>query len=279
MLSPQFEIVTTRTGAVSIRDNISQEIMHNPVGPWLEANSLYIEQSQLVRRFGEHLDRELVIFDVGLGAAANALATLHCARGMKLRRPLRLISFERNLDLLRFALEHSNQFEHFKGFEAAIQAILDHGRWEEDGIVWELRHGDFLQMIGEEPAMANLIFYDPYSYKKNADMWSTAAFAKVRSRCLSSADEGGILFTYSRATPIRVAMLCAGFFVGQGTATGAKEETTQAASRLEDLQDPLGISWLGRWERSHNPNAAGAAPEQLATTRAFIQSHIQFTVK
>ena len=91
--SGKFELVTTRMGALSIRDNVSREIMHNPVGPWLEANSLYIEQSRLQRRLGEDLNSELVIFDVGLGAAANALAALHCARALAVRRPLRLVSF------------------------------------------------------------------------------------------------------------------------------------------------------------------------------------------
>lgn len=274
---PQFEIVKTRTGAVSIRDNVSQEIMHNPVGPWLEANSLYIEQSGLARRLCEDLDREIVVYDVGLGAAANALATLHCAQAIRKRRPLRLISFERNLDLLRFALENAAQFAHFTGFEAAIKSLLENGIWQQEGLVWELRHGDFLQQVQHERTPAHLVFYDPYSYKKNPDMWSTDAFKKIRAKCLNSAGEGGVLFTYTRATPIRVAMLLAGFFVGQGTATGAKEETTQAAARLEDLQSPLGETWLRRWERSHNPNAAGAMPEQFAETRAFIQNHIQFS--
>src|SRR5258708_5273066 len=108
--SDKFEIVTTRMGALSIRDNVSQEIMHNPVGPWIEANSLYIEQSKLRRRLVEDLTTELVIFDVGLGAAANALAVLHCARALAVRRPLRLVSFERDLELLQFALDNANSF-------------------------------------------------------------------------------------------------------------------------------------------------------------------------
>jgi tRNA U34 5-methylaminomethyl-2-thiouridine-forming methyltransferase MnmC len=273
--TPQFEIVTTRMGVVSIRDNVTQEIMHNPVGPWVEANSLYIQQSHLARRLSEISAEELVIFDVGLGAAANALAALHCARALKTRRPLRLVSFERNLDLLQFALDNAGQFEHFAGFETAVESILSSGQWQESEIVWELRHGDFREWIERESNFAHVIFYDPYSFKKNQDMWSTEIFSQVRKK--SAAD--GMLLTYSRATPIRVSLLMAGFYVGSGISTGAKDETTQACVRYEDLENPLGAAWLGRWHRSHNPNAAGASAESLGAVKEFIQGHSQFRVR
>lgn len=276
-MTPTFEIVTTRLGAVSIRDNVTQEIMHNPVGPWAEANALYIEQSRLAKRLTQSLTQELVLFDVGLGAAANALATLHCARGLKNRRPLKMISFERNLELLRFALDHADQFAHFHGYEAAIESILKDGVWQEPGIQWELRHGDFTQLIEQERSPAQVVFYDPYSSKKNAEMWNVDAFTKIYNKCMKSSSEGAVLYTYSRATPVRVAMLVAGFYVGTGTATGAKDETTQAATRLQDLAHPLGPEWIKRWERSHSPNASGALSEDFPKIQQMILQHPQFS--
>lgn len=271
---PQFEVVTTRTGALSIRDNISREIMHNPVGPWAEANSLYIDQSQLRRRLSDLSLGELVVFDVGLGAAANALAALHCARALSPRRPLRLVSFERDLGLLQFALDNAHRFHHFQGFEDAVRSLLNCGRWAEEEVVWELRHGDFVSLIDREETRADVIFYDPYSYKQNQDMWRPSVFAKIREKCSPT----GVLYTYSRATPIRVGMLLSGFFVGAGAATGAKDETTQASVRLADLDNPLGPAWLKKWQRSHSPNAPGARAEDLAATQAFILNHTQFNL-
>ncbi|MBX3021581.1 MAG: hypothetical protein KF799_07885 [Bdellovibrionales bacterium] len=276
--SYDFEIVTTRMGVLSIRDNATMEIMHNPVGPWVEANSLYIEQSKLAKRLSLCVERELVVFDVGLGAGANALAALHCARTLPQRRPLRLVSFERDLSLLQFALDNSHHFAHFKGYESAVRSILATGRWQGDGIVWELRHGDFLELIEREETRAHLVFYDPYSSAKNMDMWTAQAFKRVHRACVSSEDEGALLLTYSRATPIRVAMFLAGFFVGTGTATGAKDETTQAATLLAELEHPLGAAWLERWKKSDRQNSAGAAPEELAAVRAFILAHPQLNL-
>lgn len=250
--------------------------MHNPVGPWSEANALYIEQSQLDRRLKENVARELVVFDVGLGAAANALATLHCARREGRARPLRLVSFERDLELLRFALHHAAKFAHFQGFEVALEAILARGWWREDGIHWELRHGDFLARIAHEPQRADLIFFDPYSPTVNLEMWTIEAFRKLRERCVADPDGGTMLYTYSRATPVRVALLYAGFFVGAGRATGLKDETTQAATLLPSLPQPLGEAWLKRWERSHTPNAFGAHQDEFAAIQRAVLAHPQF---
>jgi hypothetical protein len=57
----------------------------------------------------------LVLWDVELGAAHNAMAALSCAEslhaaGALLRRPLRLVSFENDLDALRLALLNLRHF-------------------------------------------------------------------------------------------------------------------------------------------------------------------------
>lgn len=279
-MRPTFEIVTTTAGAVSIRNNVVNEIMHNPVGPWAEANALYIEQSRLSERLQQDTARELVIFDVGLGAAANALAVLHCLqRTAKIAqtRPVRLISFERDLELLKFALLHADQFAHFKGFETAIQTLLDTGCWQAPGVDWQLRHGDFLELIQHETEPAHLVFFDPYSPTVNFEMWTIEAFQKLYQRC--DPTHGGILFTYSRATPIRVALFAAGFYVGAGLPTGLKDETTQASTHPHLLDRILGVPWLERWQRSQKPHALGSDPEQYDAIRKKVLAHPQFAAR
>jgi tRNA U34 5-methylaminomethyl-2-thiouridine-forming methyltransferase MnmC len=231
------------------------ETMHNPVGPWAESNSLYIGPSKLRERLKRNElenNRDLVIFDVGLGAAANALAALHCAKEFPGAR-LHLISFEKDLELLRFALSHSHRFAHFHGFEAAISELLEKGIWTNGLITWTLRRGNFLESIEAENERPDLIFYDPYSPKMNQEMWTTECFRKVRAICREPDDGGTLLCTYSQSTPIRSALIAAGFFVGQGIGTGLKEETTQAATNISDLSEPLGARWLGRFSRSRSP--------------------------
>ncbi|HOQ60935.1 MAG TPA: MnmC family methyltransferase, partial [Vicinamibacterales bacterium] len=69
--------------------------------------------------------------------------------------------------------------------------------------------------------------------------------------------EGGLMATYSAATPTRVTLLLAGYFVGHGMSTGTKGETTVAATAAGLVQQPLGQRWLERWQRSSAPGPHG----------------------
>ncbi len=264
-----FEIVKTTLGVTSIRNTLVNEIMHAPLGPWQEANELYIEQSDLNTKLSQNTEEEFVIFDVGLGAAANALAALHCAR--RSQRPVRLVSFEIDLSLLEFAFFHIEEFEHFKGFEAAIDSILTHKRWRQNQITWELFEGDFLKCIDKVKHQCHLIFYDPYSPKQNQEMWTTDCFKKLKEKCHKDAT----FYNYSQATPIRAALLEAGFYVGYGKSIGEKETTTQAACQLDDLERPLGERWLQRWSRSDNP--LPPLCKNADTLKKTIREHAQFS--
>ena len=77
-------------------------------------------------------------------------------------------------------------------------------------------------------------------------MWSLEHFTRLRA-VLS---EPCTLTSYSRSTAVRVTLALAGFHVGQGTATGEKDQTTVAATERGLLAAPLGVEWLGRVRRS-----------------------------
>ena len=271
---PLFEIVTTTAGAVSIRHKIVNEIMHNPVGPWVEANALYVDQSNMRERLAQKASGPFVVFDVGLGAAANAVATLACARAIKSpRRSLKLISFEIEMELLRFTIKNSVRFPHLRGFEEAMQNLLKTGEWQEDGIHWQLRQGDFVNTLTQESEKPHLILFDPYSPEVNQNMWTTSLFRQLRNGSRSPEEEGTLLLTYSQATRIRAALIEAGFFVGYGDQTGLKSETTVAATDLRLLKNPLGEKWLGRWQRSHLKFPFDCAPEHELEHLKIVENY------
>lgn len=278
---PTFEIVKTTRGATSIRDNRVNEIMHNPVGPWEEANALYVEQSKLRARLQEDSTENLVVFDVGLGAAANAIAAMTtCLQLDDLsQRGLHLVSFERDLSLLEFTLQNASAFDHMNGFESAIASVLMKRKWRSPcgRILWELHAEDFLKSIDQEKSVADIIFYDPYSPQVNSEMWTLACFQKLRNRCHPvNAPTASTLYTYSRATPIRAALLLAGFYVGCGTSTGLKPETTQAATQLSALDQPLDARWFLRWQRSHTRFPFGTGSQDQENLSELVHKHPQF---
>jgi tRNA U34 5-methylaminomethyl-2-thiouridine-forming methyltransferase MnmC len=272
MRDGDFELVTLRSGARAVRHLGHGEVMHPAGGPWEEANRLYIEQPQLAARLRAAGTGAVCIFDIGLGAATNAVAALTCATETGGR--VEIHSFERDLAPLRLALSDPAGFPFLTPFRHAALALIETGAWEEKGLRWILHHGDVLDGLAGAPLNAELIFFDPFSPQHNAALWTTTAFAAVRACCRSTGD-GALLLTYSAATPVRAALLLSGFYVGAGVSTGTKRETTVAATRLQSLSAPLSGRWLARWERSTARAPLGESTLTPECEQA-IRSHSQF---
>jgi len=70
-----YRIAKLANGVASVHSLEHKETFHPVVGPVAEAEALYVRQLRLPERMGES-DGEFVIWDVGLGAAANVLTVL-----------------------------------------------------------------------------------------------------------------------------------------------------------------------------------------------------------
>jgi queuine tRNA-ribosyltransferase len=266
----RFQVVATSSGQPSVRDAEAGEVMHPVIGAAEESERLYVAQSRLRERLAAGGVAPLVLFDVGLGAASNALAAIAAARALPgARRPLAVVSFERELGALRLA--SSDEGAARLGWSApdlaAARALLRDGRHAEPGISWRLVEGDALAGLAAVDERADLVFWDPWSPKVNPGLWTRAAFTLLRARCAPRAT----FFTYSTATAVRSALLLAGFAVGRGDGSGPKAETTAAATDLADLARPLDGRWLSRLERSSAPFPEDAPADALARVEASPQ--------
>jgi tRNA U34 5-methylaminomethyl-2-thiouridine-forming methyltransferase MnmC len=268
----EFEIVTLRSGPRAVKELASGEIMHPAIGPWAEANHLYVEQSRLVELLQRPASEPLRIYDVGLGGAANAAAALSCASalGSAQARALEIVSFDRTLEPLRLALGNPDAFPFLVPFREAAERLAERRAWEGPRARWQLRLGDALEQLDDAPAPADSVFFDPFSPKANPDLWTLTAFRALRSRLGAN----GLLITYSASTAVRVTLLLAGFFVGAGVGVGAKGETTVAATGLDALRQPLGARWLARWSRSPKREPLGNTEEGDVEGR--LRAHPQF---
>lgn len=284
--------------------------MHPGAGPWAEAVGLYVEGSGLAQRLLERVNAGLagnppqgsgrsgdsgavVVFDVGLGGGANALAAVECHRalseGGRNPRPLHLVSFERAPEGLEFAREEAEALGYPRGHEDTLDDLLEEHRAEPaPGITWELRVGDFSALIHEEPHRADIVFFDPFSPKANPGLWSLETLEGLyacRRRGAST-----VLVTYSSAFNTRAAMLLAGFYVGEGPLTSgpaagsgqhgrpsaSRGHTTVAATEFQALEHPLTPGWLGRWRRERNPWPPGTPPSKHRQLRTALVEHSQW---
>ncbi len=258
-----------------IRDTASGEVMHLGSDPGHEARSLYVEQSRLGERLQEPGGAPLVVWDVGLGAAANAMAAVLAVEHLPAppARRLVLASFENDLDSLRLALDHPGWFKHLR--HAAPGALLANHVWQSGSIEWRLFVGDFAQCKFEAPP-PDLIFFDPFSFKTDQAMWTLRAFRELAKVCK---DKPAELFTYTYSTSVRAAMLAAGFYVAKGRATGPKGETTiglsAGAAAGAHGRQLLDAQWLAKWQRSAAQAPFGSAAEDDSWREAVL-AHPQF---
>ena len=255
----RFQLVRLNNGICSVRSLVDEETFHPVVGPVAEAQALYVNQLQLRQRLLRHAG-EFVIWDVGLGAAANTLTVLKATRDIPCR--LRILSFDRTGEPLEFALTNARDLGYFGGYEDRVRDFLGARRVAfEDGpqtVNWEFHHGDFPSLVSAQVAAAkaqrwpapHAVLFDAYSPARNPVMWTLPLFSNLFG--LLDSQRPCALSTYSRSTILRVTLLLAGFYVGAGHATGEKEETTIASNDPAMIVEPLGPRWLERAARSHS---------------------------
>lgn len=283
-----YEVHIAEEGFASIRQVSSGEIMHAHTPPMVEAKALYVDQSDLSGRLalppGKQPDEvaPLIIWDIGLGAAANAMAAIQCYEAEASKGPvrrLRVISFENDLDSLKLALTHKNRFEYLR--HSGPDAILARQEWQSrqfDGLSWELHVGDFWQTVTQASARPDLIFFDFFSHKTDTACWTPGQFQRLISLC--DPQKPAELFTYSASTAVRVALLNAGFYVGIGSGTGVKKETIVALT--PGFERPcryalLTKEWLEKWRRSSAKFPEGLSESEREELEKRIEGHPQFS--
>jgi len=266
-----FELVALKNGLYSLRALDNLETFHPVTGPEAEANILYVKQQRLVERASQ-LGR-LVIWDVGLGAAANAVAVLRALRGSA--APVELHSFDSTLAPLRFALGNSMALSYLLEFVPAVEELLARGHVQVGAVHWVLHEGEFGARMADAPS-PDAINYDPYSPGSNPEMWTLDHFRLIRARL----DRPCLWTNYTRSTSVRVGLLLAGFYVGYGWAVGEKDQTTAAATELSLLDWPLERNWLERVKISRNaaPLRAQRVEDEAISAEdlAALERHPQF---
>jgi tRNA U34 5-methylaminomethyl-2-thiouridine-forming methyltransferase MnmC len=253
MATTGYSLVQLPGGGCAVHARAYREAMHPGLGPAAEAETLYVGQLKLRERLREHRG-EFVVWDVGLGAAANPLAALRATRDV--RCSLRLVSFDNTLEPLAFALKQAEALGYLRGYETVVGQVLQERAAEfTEGartVQWQLFVSDFSTLLASDVAATlpkpHAIFFDAFSPAKNPAMWTLPVFENLFR--LLDPERPCALATYSRSTMVRVALLLGGFFVGRGRPSGVKEETTVAANRLELLDVPLDAVWLQRARKS-----------------------------
>ncbi len=244
-------------GSTPLTETSQGQAMHSRLGAWREATEVYVTPSRIAESTGP-----VVLWDVGMGTAANAVAAIEGSAC-----PLDIWSFENDLDGLRTAITHSHLFPWIGRHLGLLEQLLENRSVALPGGrgAWHLLEGDFrrTQHQATEP---DLVFWDFYSPSVVPDLWNCDVFRILSGRLKPHA----LWLSYAAATPVRAALLLAGFYVSRGPSTAAKSETTQAS--LNPLSPKLGTEWLGKIDRSSRPLPYGYLGNRESLKQELLSS-------
>jgi len=273
---PRFEITPCDSG-FTLRESLSGQLMHSNIGPWAEANTVYMQPSDLERRLGVKSEAPLVLYDVGMGTAANAIAAIEkcCTVATKSwPRRLEIISFEKYPEALAQIVSEGDVFKYLTPYRETLHTLLQKKQVKiGDQIFWKLLTGDFTELDLQSLPPADLIYFDFYSPATCPELWTSSIFKRLFEK--STPDT--TLITYAAGKSVRSAMLLAGFFVGTGPSTDMKLETTIASTRIEALEKPLTLDWLTSLERSAKPFPLDIPPHHYNEAMITLKRHSQFS--
>lgn len=149
-----------------------------------EANqALWAEQSELARRLrlpaGVNAEDAvpLVIWDIGLGAAAPAIVAIltyeeEAAKGPV--RPMHIVSLTDDLAPLRLALTHKKHFAYLR--HGAADTLLHRNHWKSRyraGLSWSLIQGHVEETAAQAPGPPEVIFHEPLASMDNQETLET----------------------------------------------------------------------------------------------------------
>ena len=254
-MQPQvsYKLVQLACGAYSVHSLAHRETFHPVIGPVAEAEALYVQQLRLAERILDH-PGDFVIWDVGLGAAANVLTVMRATR--HIASYVRVVSFD-----------HTDGTLAIRPCVFTAASAISAATKPQPTICFRTRRS----ALRMEAKRLNGNWCGRLSLSPSPDRDKGVAQAACDPiRCLLASEESrhvdsaavcGFVWpsrsaaalrvtTYSRSTMLRASLLLAGFFVGTGHATGEKEETTIAANTLELIDEPLDWRWLHRARKS-----------------------------
>lgn len=205
------KLVKTKDGSFTVYNKNINEHYHTISGAMEEAFEKH------VKAIGIEDGMNILDFCFGLGYNAIAATKNH--------KNLNIIGMENDLEIIKTMQKIEipqilkKEYANFR-FLGEIKTISDENNNEIKLIL-----GDALQEIDNLPNNhLDRVFFDPFSPKKQPEMWSVEIFKKIYSKMKI----GGKLSTYSCAKITRNNMKTAGFIVMDGPIIGRNSPATIA---------------------------------------------------
>lgn len=153
--------------------------------------------------------KELKILDICFGLGYNTFTTIYHIKKHNLDKKVFIYSPELDAQLVK-SLETFEFPKEFEEFKHIIKDVALKGIYEDDDMRIEVNIGDAREYIKTlEKSSFDIIYQDAFSSEVNIELWTKEYFDDIYALCKDDC----VMSSYSVATPIRLSMNEAGFFI------------------------------------------------------------------
>ena len=199
-------VVKTKDGSNTFFSQKYNQHYHNPDdGAINESLSKHI-----LPTFEYHKEKdELTILDICFGIGYNTFTTLLYVKNNNQNKKINIYSPELDGNLVS-SLENFNFPKEFEEIKHIIKEVAINKKYEDENIKIEVNIGDAREYIKTlEKNSFDIIYQDAFSSEVNQELWTKEYFDDIYKLCKQDC----IMSTYSVATPIRLSMNEAGFYI------------------------------------------------------------------
>jgi chorismate dehydratase len=197
----------TKDNTITYFNEKYNDYYHSQIGAMKEA----------IEKYASFLEKDSNIIDFCFGLGYNTIATIK--KAVEKNFKINLIALENDLDILNKIKEIDlpESYGEFEKSKKIVEEFVKNKEFKNNLLNLKLIFGNALETIDEiEDNFADLIFFDPFSPKKQVEMWSEDIFRKVFSKL----KKNGKLLTYSSSKQVRETMKKVGFKVEDGPIVG-----------------------------------------------------------
>jgi len=153
--------------------------------------------------------KELKILDICFGIGYNTFSTIYHIKKNKLNKKVSIYSPELDGNLVS-SLQSFDFPKEFEDIKHIIKEVTKNLKYEDEDIKIEVNIGDAREYIKTlEKQSFDIIYQDAFSSEVNVELWTKEYFDDIYKLCNKTC----VMSSYSVATPIRLSMNEAGFFI------------------------------------------------------------------
>lgn len=218
--------ITTKDGSNTLFSSQYNQHYHN-IDDGAKDETL---SKHVIPSFTFHKDKkELNILDICFGLGYNTLYTIWYIKEHNLNKKVTIYSPELDKELVE-SLKDFTYPKELENLKPIVEALSSDFYYEDEDIKIIVHIGDAREFLKElKDVKFDIIYQDAFSSEVNNELWTKEYFDLLYN--LSCEDT--IMTTYSIATPVRLSMYKAGFFIYQ--IAPVKKKQTLCFTKKQDV--------------------------------------------